>query len=34
MGSVSEAGARIYTYKHHLGNQPIGVIDNGYSKAQ
>lgn len=27
MGSVSEAGARIYAFKHHLGNQPIGVID-------
>jgi hypothetical protein len=27
MGSISEAGARIYAFKHHLGNQPIGNID-------
>jgi hypothetical protein len=28
MGSISEAGARIYAFKHHLGNQPIGKIDS------
>ena len=27
MGSITDSGARIYAFKHHLGNQPIGTSE-------